>query len=478
MSNWLNLLLRRKLYLEIPEDAPVSRQQFALFRIFSFVGTIVCFGVAGKMIATIQNPGPLPFFIVSLGIVMLFNLYSVKGPENLRRSYLIMLLAAFLLLHIVSYSCGGIRTAGTFYFSAIILYAYMLLGKNAGKWFTVAVICHVVYLYLISTYTDFTSFDFFKNDISFINQDFIVNAIMIALLIAAQGNYLQSGKNEVIQELEKQKLLLQEKNEMLEEKNHILNHYAENLEKTNAELRKFASVASHDLKSPLRAIGSLAGFIEDIEEDALKPESKLYMGILKSRVNRMDNLLNALLEYSSVTDSVEGINVISTAKVIERISNTLATNENIQIRLSGNFPEIKINRSLFEKVVYQLVKNSVVFNDKPEINIFVNVTKEQDKFWFEVKDNGPGIEKVFHERIFVIFQTLNARDEKETMGAGLAIVRKIVESWSGTIKVESALKEGTSIFFSIPFTIPSSPISNKGIITVYENEEILFEIED
>lgn len=152
------------------------------------------------MLFTIKDVGALPYLIIGLGLTILLNFYLVKSVAKLKGYILIMLLSAFTLLHIVSYSCGGIRTAGTFYFAAVILYAYMLLGRSIGKYFTYAVIFHIIYLYFITTYTNLTSFNFFKNDVLLINEDFVLNAIMTVLLIAAQGNYLQSGKNEVIQD--------------------------------------------------------------------------------------------------------------------------------------------------------------------------------------------------------------------------------------------------------------------------------------
>ncbi len=445
MKGVFELLLRKHLYLLIPESEPVSRQRFALFRIFSIIGALICVGTASKMVLTIENAGSLPFFIYALGVIMLLNYFFVNKVESLKRSYLIMLTAAVVLLHIVSYSCGGIRTAGTLYFGVIILYAYMLLGRKSGKWFTIFVMAHVAYLYLISTYTNWTSFSMFKEDVFLINEDFLVNALLSFILIAFQGSYLQSNKNEVIQELEKQKWQLQEKNETLEHKNSLLNSYATDLEKTNSELRKFASVASHDLKAPLRAIGSLAGFIEDEEEGCLKPKSIEFFDLLKGRVSRMDRLLNALLEYSAVIESSKPIEEVDLAKVINKVVVKFAGNEFIQIGISGSFPKLSISESLVEKIFFNLIDNAIRFNRKQNKEVSIHGFKEGDRFWFTVKDNGPGIDHVFHEKIFVIFQTLNARDEIETMGIGLPVVKKIVEHWNGKIEVNSEIDKG-SIF--------------------------------
>lgn len=450
MKGVFNILLRKHLYLLIPEDEPVSRQRFALFRIFSIFGALVCAGVATKMLLTILNTGTLPLFIYALGVIMLLNYFLVNTVESLKRSYLIMLTSAVMLLHIVSYTCGGIRTAGTLYFGVIILYAYMLLGRNAGRWFTFFVMAHVVYLFIISTFTDWTSFSLFKDDIVLINEDFLVNALLSFILIAVQGNYLQSNKNEVIQELEKQKRQLQEKNEALEHKNSLLKSYATDLEKTNSELRKFASVASHDLKAPLRAIGSLAGFIEDEEQGRLKPQSVEFFDLLKGRVSRMDRLLNALLEYSAVIESSKADQNVDIGNVINKVAGNFASNESIHIGISGSFPVMTISKLLVEKVFTNLIDNAIRFNPKESKEVSISGGKEGNHYWFTVKDNGPGIDPVFHEKIFVIFQTLNPRDELETMGIGLPVVKKIVEHWNGKIEICSDLDQGSVFKFGIP----------------------------
>ena len=101
MKNFFALLTRKNLYNLIPEDQPVSRQQFVLFRIFSFTGAFVCIGVSAKMLLTIVNAGYLPWMILALCMVMMFNFYNIKSPAGLRKAYLVMLCSAVALLHLV-----------------------------------------------------------------------------------------------------------------------------------------------------------------------------------------------------------------------------------------------------------------------------------------------------------------------------------------------------------------------------------------
>lgn len=119
----------------------------------------------------------------------------------------------------------------------------------------------------------------------------------------------------------------------------------------------------------------------------------------------------------------------------------------MQIGMSGDFPILYGNRFLINKVFFNLMENAIKFNSKSEKNVKISFELKDDNYWFSVEDNGPGIDIKFHERIFIIFQTLNPRDEVETMGVGLPIVKKIVESWNGEIQIVSSQGEGALFSF-------------------------------
>ena len=449
MKRLFERLSRISLYRQIPEDEVVSMQQFVLFRIFSYAGILVCLGVFFKMVLTIKNVGLTPSFILILASVMLINFFSVNKVKNLRRSYIIMLISAFLLLHLLSYSCGGIRTGGTLYFSTIILYAFMLLGRKGGLWFSAATIINVIYLFVISKYTNWTSFSLFKENIELINEDFLINAILTTFLIASQGNYLQSRKNVVIERLEKSKKLLEKNYILVEEKNNLLNDYANSLEKKNAELEKFASIASHDLKAPLRAIGNLTGIIEDEAGHLFDEEVNNNFSTIKNRVERMELLLNALLEYSKVERSKENFQFVNIFNLLNTILPRYANNISIKIDFDKNLPKVVAAPKKLQIVFENLIENAIRFNDKEAINIKIT-SEETDDYWlFSVKDNGPGIEKRYHEKVFIIFQTLNRRDDVESIGVGLSIAKKIVEDFGGRIWVESEINNGADFRFTL-----------------------------
>jgi light-regulated signal transduction histidine kinase (bacteriophytochrome) len=249
--------------------------------------------------------------------------------------------------------------------------------------------------------------------------------------------------------LEQSYATLEEKNKLLEEKNTLLKSYTSSLEKKNNELEKFASIASHDLKSPLRAIGSLTSMIED-ELDSKDEELKSHFGTIRNRVHRMENLLNALLDYSKIERTQNLYELVDFKMVITDVIQQLHPTENVSIEIPEKLPTIRGDYKKMIRVVYALLENAIIHNNEKEITISISTTRTASSVFVTISDNGLGIEEKYFDKIFVIFQTLQRRDEKETMGIGLSIARKIIEDMGGTLTVKSTLGEGSSFTIEIP----------------------------
>ena len=405
------------IFNEIHEEDVVDRQRFVVFRIYTFTAIVVSLGVFFKMYFTLHHVGLFTYLIPCLSLVILVNFFRVTKVSQLMGAYVIMLVASCVLLHFVSYSCGGIQTAGSFYFPAIILYAYMLLGRKGGMMITALILTHIIYLYIISSYTDWASFEMFSNNVKLINEDFLTNILMTFVLIAVLSNYLQSNKNVLIQRLTKSKNELEKVNKKLLDSNRFL-------EKKNAELNKFASVAAHDLRSPLRAIGTLCDMvIEDAE--LLGDENEDRLNIIKSRVERIDKLLSALRSYSKADQGNYKETEVKTGLLIAETIKKLQIPENFQVHIKTPMPLLFTAKQPLQQILNELLSNAVKFNDSPTPEIIISCKEETDYYRFSIKDNGPGISPEFHEKIFIIFQTLNARDTFESTGAGLAIARTV-----------------------------------------------------
>lgn len=221
------------------------------------------------------------------------------------------------------------------------------------------------------------------------------------------------------------------------------------LKKKNNELDQFAYVVSHDLKAPLRGVTNIISWIEEDHEKDITPGMSHNLLLIKGRTKRLENMINGLLEYARVGKIKKGNEKINLDILINEIKD-LVVPPNVVLIIKGNLPEIVTERLLIEQVFSNVISNAVKHNNIREPQIIVECVDKGNWFEFSVSDNGPGIEKEYFEKIFIIFQTLQERDAFETTGVGLAIVKKIVEDHKGNIFVKSELGKGTTFTFTWP----------------------------
>jgi len=222
------------------------------------------------------------------------------------------------------------------------------------------------------------------------------------------------------------------------------------LEGVNQELKDFAYIASHDLKAPLRAIKTLADWISTDYADKLDQDGQEQLKLLRQRVDRMHNLIDGILQYSRVGRVREKLSEVELNKLLPEIIDMLAPPANIKITVESDLPTVKCEETRITQVFQNLLSNAVKYMDKPEGRIKVLCSEDGEYWKFGIADNGPGIEKKHWERIFKIFQTLAPRDEFESTGIGLTVVKKIVELYGGQIWLESEVGKGTTFMFTFP----------------------------
>lgn len=222
------------------------------------------------------------------------------------------------------------------------------------------------------------------------------------------------------------------------------------LKKQNDELNQFSYVVSHDLKAPLRAIFKLSEWIEEDLGPFVAGDSKKNLQILRGRVFRMESLINGLLEYARVGKVNIASERTDVGAVIRDVLDLLNPPPRFTITVDNNMPVFATKKVLMQQVFLNLLSNAIKYNNKEAARIKVSVLRSGSFFQFCVTDNGIGIDAAFHEKIFTIFQTLEARDQVEATGVGLSITKRIIEEVGGSIRVESQPGIGSSFVFTWP----------------------------
>lgn len=229
----------------------------------------------------------------------------------------------------------------------------------------------------------------------------------------------------------------------------------EDLQVANEELKNFAYVVSHDLKAPLRGIGSLADWLMSDYADKLDAQGREYLALMKNRASRMDALIDGILEYSRVGRIRETHVAVDLNTLVAEIVQMLAPPPEMSVSVEGTLPTVMGERTRLQQLFQNLISNAIKHCDKPEGRIRIASADAGDFWQLSVADNGPGIDPRHHERVFQLFQVLTPRDQKENTGVGLALVKKIVELYDGKVWIESKPGEGSTFFFTLPKTTPA-----------------------
>lgn len=238
----------------------------------------------------------------------------------------------------------------------------------------------------------------------------------------------------------------------VEQRTEELMHINKKLESTNHELESFAYITSHDLKAPLRAIGSLSDWLYADYSNKLDDAGKEQLLLLKKRVSKMHNLIEGILHYSRIGRLDGEKELIDMHQLIKEIADLIQIPSHITISIEKKLPVILNYRTNITQLFENLLTNAVKYCDKPQGIIEITCDETHGSWRFTVSDNGPGIDKKYHTKVFEIFQTLKTNGEMEGTGIGLTIVKKIVESSGGEIQLESEPGMGAKFIITLPKT--------------------------
>lgn len=222
------------------------------------------------------------------------------------------------------------------------------------------------------------------------------------------------------------------------------------LDRKNTELDQFAYVVSHDLKAPLRGIEVASRWVEEDMGTQLPPKVQEYLVMMRIRVHRMENLINGILALARISRSNQIKEDVDVNMLLSEVSDMLAPPAGFKIDVQDDLPVLHTIRIQLQQVFSNLINNAIKYHDKAAGLIQVRYHETEDFHVFSVSDDGPGIDPAYHDRIFVIFQTLQERDAVESTGVGLTIVKKIVEWQGGTIWVSSEPGHGSIFTFTWP----------------------------
>jgi len=222
------------------------------------------------------------------------------------------------------------------------------------------------------------------------------------------------------------------------------------LKRTNKELQEFAYITAHDLKTPLRGIGTLADWLSTDYSDKFDEEGQKQVNMLAERAKRADKLVDSILQYTNAGHDKEEYEQMDLDTAVPEIICEIEPPENIEITIENKLPVLMCHNTHIIQIFQNIISNAIKYMDKEKGQIKIGCI-EDGCFWkFSIADNGPGIDHKYYKKIFKIFQTLSPPDETESTGIGLSVAEKLVTLNKGRIWVESNPGQGSTFFFTLP----------------------------
>ncbi len=227
----------------------------------------------------------------------------------------------------------------------------------------------------------------------------------------------------------------------------------------NVEVERLFYAVSHDMRAPLRAVMNLASWAQEDSDAGNHDEVTKHLRMIEQRIGRLDRMMNDLLSYARIGRTVHDVEPVNVGDLLAEI-NTLANIPDGFTVTWGDMPTLRTQRTLISQVFLNLIGNAIKHHDKPEGRITITAEHHEEQTVFRVSDDGPGIPKKYHAKVFGLFNTLSPRDVVEGSGMGLALVQKVVRKVGGAITIEGDDERGTSFKFAWPNDREDREVSN------------------
>lgn len=244
-------------------------------------------------------------------------------------------------------------------------------------------------------------------------------------------------------------------NNELSELTRSLNNMAQMLElnisllkRKNQELDQFAHIVSHDLKAPLRGIDNVLSWIEEDHLHEVPEKVNEYLQLIKGRIKRSEDLIQGILSYARIGKEAYIAEPVNVNSLITEILETLPIHSGLKVTVQTDMPDLYSEKVPLSQIFSNLISNAVKYHHRKNGEIKIYYKENRDSYTFFVEDDGPGIAKAYHRKIFAIFQTLVEKDSFESAGVGLAIVKKILDDRNEQIHLVSEPGKGSVFSFT------------------------------
>jgi light-regulated signal transduction histidine kinase (bacteriophytochrome) len=190
--------------------------------------------------------------------------------------------------------------------------------------------------------------------------------------------------------------------------------------------------------------------MEDDFSDELSEKAKEYMDLIKKRVGLSYALIDGLMRYGAISRERNIQTYYDLNAFIKRLIDETQEKYDVTILTKGVLPVLKTNPIWINEIFANLIENAIKHNNKRNFEIVITYEDTPELHHFHIKDNGMGVEKKYHDKIFKLFQTIENKEENPTAGIGLAIVKKIIMELGGTVWIDSEKNEHFTVYFTIP----------------------------